>query len=288
MASELPINTTLQFQSPKDTRLGVSSFKLALTLYILKSLIVPLPASADDASNNGYIVVGGIVPVITAKIAIQHLPQVDEYSALTYGRLGNSIEVNQDGSQLSINAIQQGNHNYSHIDQSGINDDVKGVDSTQIGIANVQLVTQSGLDANPLGGTGLDAAIEQNGRDNGLWLSQSGDYLTADVEQFSNDNRAYVEQSGYGHSMDIIQRGNGNIAGGFQTGFDHLLYIEQIGNNNTALAMQSGAGAHHAIIYQDGNHNTAFVIQASDSPMSTANISQVGDGMSVLMMRILN
>lgn len=242
-----------------------------------------LPVSANEAYKRDTKI--AINPVIYSNSLITVMPNTQSYQPMTYGQLGNRITIEQHGSSLSVNAIQQGQHNYMQLSQLGISDGVNGIESLQIGSGNVQVASQSGINEQANDSLSIDATLKQNGTDNGLWIDQGGDILAANIEQLGSENKTYATQNGEKHLLNVKQSGFNNNAITHQLGLNHTLTVNQIGNNNNALAKQEGYGSHQANIYQQGNSNNAILIQSSDNALSPASISQVGNGMAIIILR---
>ncbi len=274
------------YDNENNTYLHVSFNSNNCFCFVLASLsaLLVLPVSANkDNKLNAPNVASRSATISNNPIAI--LPKIDDYLPMTYGQLGNHITIAQEGSSLTVNALQQGQHNYMELSQIGINDGVNGLNSLQIGSGNVQVASQSGINAQSNDGLAITASFKQNGHDNGLWIDQDGGTLAASIEQLGSANKTYASQNGEQHLLTVNQNGFNNSATAHQLGLSHTLTINQIGNNNTALAKQEGAAFHQASIYQQGNENTAILIQNSADTLSPANISQIGNGMTIMVLR---
>ncbi len=187
------------------------------------------------------------------------LPDISDFDELAIGPVGSIVHVSQNGSILTVEALQQGQHNVSLISQDGFNN---SLDTIQKGEGNGQLVVQKGGE-HDIGGYALSADLYQEGTGNGLWLVQEGGGISADISQFGENNMAYAYQSGGGHWVDILQSGADNFAYVNQEGFGHSASIEQYGQGNVAVVVQYGENTTPASVIQTGSEMSLQMLRYS-------------------------
>jgi len=87
---------------------------------------------------------------------------------------------------------------------------------------------------------------------------------TADAQRFNRyRNQAAVTQQGVNNGAAIVQNGNGNNAGVRQYGDANNGAVTQNGNNNNGCLIQVGRGLDGAIT-QTGNNNDLAVVQTQN------------------------
>lgn len=188
------------------------------------------------------------------------LPDISHFDELGQGRIGNIIQVSQDGSLLNVEALQQGRHNISLISQDGF--DIS-LDTTQKGEGNGQLVFQKGAEDDLYGGYTLSADLYQEGSGNNLMLIQEGDGISAHISQLGENNMAFAFQTGGGNWVDILQDGSENFAYVNQEGFGHSASIEQFGQGNIAVVVQYGENTSPASVIQTGSEMSLQMLRYS-------------------------
>ncbi len=175
---------------------------------------------------------------------------------------------------LASTSLAQGANNYAHASQSGI--------------GNAATITQGPGSENEIGSAVL--AARQNGNENVLTLTQSGDdndigTSGSGLEQISYRNTASILQSSNGNGVrQLTQTGNG--AGfGPATFRRNVLAIEQKDGDANVVSAVAQTHNHHAF----GAANTATLIQSgTGNVIGTASgtapgLIQSGDGQSAVV-----
>jgi len=221
-----------------------------------------------------------------------------------YQEGSSTSEIRQSGQFHTAGVRQEGDDNFSRIDQTGVNGDVGdpnepngapiptdiderlGVwqtgdqnrsevdqfgtnqfsDIRQNGFSNESYVTQNIVALTVPGELGADASVNQQGDDNLSRITQSGRGDIAYVDQIGNLNHSIIMQNagGVGNEADVNQDGD-----------DGRSRIEQSGTDNFARLNQDGL-LNQSFITQGGATNQAFVNQAASGNVSA--ITQNGTG----------
>ncbi len=82
--------------------------------------------------------------------------------------------------------------------------------------------------------------VQQQGRDNGAAVGQSGHSNGAGIYQNGAGNTGQVSQNGANNAGNIYQLGSGNTGAITQSGNNNAACLVQIGDNNSAGVTQSG------------------------------------------------
>lgn len=217
--------------------------------------------------------------------------------ASTSAHAANNVQVNQigEGELILVNQADQGSATAT-ITQSGQRNRVQ-VDQTDTlhnppTYRNQAVIVQEGHDNkinnglllpavrpgqnNTVAGGALNQInLKQDGFNNGIGYSQSGQGHKVVLVQGGNDNSArlmqsgsfgqiYATQRGSGNFMTFEQSGNFDLSGGVQEGIDNRMTVSQTGDGEFGNVQQSGQG------------NTVLALQSG--PSAFAQVTQGGTG----------
>ncbi|HYW73058.1 MAG TPA: hypothetical protein VE961_18675, partial [Pyrinomonadaceae bacterium] len=163
------------------------------------------------------------------------------------GTGGNVINITQTGANntfgVGIASVQSGTQNFANINQSGSN---SSVNLRQIGNFN-------GVSNDHDASDGI--AAEVVGENEGSFIKQSASFSSVNVFETGNGNAFFItQQGGTKNAIGVTQQGDENYVTMNQNGSSLFASVGQFGTLNTVTSTQTGVG-NQLFAGQTGNNN---------------------------------
>jgi len=222
---------------------------------------------------------------------------------------GNSIYLNQSGSNPQVTIEQVGNRNAV----AGLNNpnaylvgDNNSLVIRQSGSDNLTLVKvggnnnsvqipqgyyhnwANGAEYPTTGSTNDIALVSIHGDSNWVFMPQqgyrnlatsitNGSNNSSTIVQYGNDNKTYNIINGNGNTLNNWQQGNGNLSTINMTGNNNQASITQTGNNNSSVVTQVNAGGASTVnlLQQAVTQGQTFVVQQTCTNGAGCSVSVV-------------
>lgn len=182
----------------------------------------------------------------------------------------NSLVIRQSGSDNLTLVKVGGNNNSVQIPQGYYHNWANGAEYPATGSANdIALVSVLG-DSNWV-------FMPQQGYHNLATSVTNGNGNSSTIVQYGNDNKTYNIINGNGNNLNNWQQGNGNLSSINMTGNNNQASITQTGNNNSSVVTQVNAGGASTVnlLQQAVTQGQTFVVQQTCTNGAGCSVSVV-------------
>jgi len=249
-----PVTTTTWSDGTSTTSRGTSSTAVSIidTYDVWKVYEIPQWNYTIPvvSGNSIYLNQSGSNPSITIEQVGQHntVAGVNNPSAYLVGN-NNSLVIRQSGDDNLTLANASGNNNSIQIPQGYYHNWANGAEYPASGSANdIAMV-------NILGNGNWDFMAQQGYR-NLATSTTNGNSNNNTIVQYGNDNKTYNIINGDGNSLSSWQQGNGNLSTISMTGNNNQANVTQTGNNNSSTITLANAGGPSSVSVTQTNNGT--------------------------------
>jgi len=256
-----PVTTTYYSDGSSTTSTGTSSTSQTVTDTYNVWKVYEIPAWSYTipivSGNSVYLNQSGTNPQVTIEQVGNRnaVAGLNNPNAYLVGN-NNSLVIRQSGADNLTLVKVSGNNNAVQIPQGYYHNWANGAEYPATGSANdIALVSVLG-DSNWV-------FMPQQGYHNLATSVTNGSGNSSTIVQYGNDNKTYNIINGNGNNLNNWQQGNGNLSTINMTGNNNQASITQIGNNNSSAVTQINAGGPSTVnlLQQAVTQGQTFVVQ---------------------------
>jgi len=249
-----PVTTTTYSDGTSTTTNGTSTTSKTVTdtYNVWKAYEIPSWSYTIPvvSGNSVYLNQSGSNPSVTIEQVGQHnaVAGINNPNAYLVGN-NNSLVIRQSGNDNLALVKVSGNNNAVQIPQGYYHNWANGAEYPASGSANdIALVSVLG--------NNNSVFMPQQGYRNLATSTTNGNGNNSTIVQYGNDNKAYNIINGDGNSLGSWQQGNGNLSTISMTGNGNQANTTQWGNNNSSTITLVNAGGPSSVNVTQTNNGT--------------------------------
>jgi hypothetical protein len=267
-----PVTTTYWSDGTSTTSNGTSTTSQSVTDTYNVWKVYEIPSWSYTipvvSGNSVYLNQSGSNPSVTIEQVGQRntVAGINNPNAYLIGN-NNSLVIRQAGDDNLALVNVSGNNNSVQIPQGYYHNWANGFEYPAAGSANnIALVDVIG--------NGNWVFMPQQGYRNLATSSTNGNSNNNTIVQYGNDNKAYNFINGDGNNLSSWQQGNGNLSTISITGNGNRANTTQTGNNNlSTITLINAGGPNNVTVNQYGSTPQSFVLQQSCTTPSGCSVS---------------
>jgi hypothetical protein len=249
-----PVTTTYWSDGTSTSTNGSSSTSQTVTDTYNVWKVYQIPAWSYTipvvTGNSIYLNQSGSNPQVTIEQVGQYnaVAGINNPNAYLVGN-NNSLVIRQSGSDNLALVKVSGNNNVVQIPQGYYHNWANGAEYPATGSANdIALVSVLG--------NSNSVFMPQQGYRNLATSTTNGNGNNSTIVQYGNDNKAYNIINGDGNSLGSWQQGNGNLSTISMTGNGNQASVTQTGNNNSSTITLVNAGGPSSVNVTQTNNGS--------------------------------